>query len=69
VSAWAFRGDCDPSKLASNTREIEWPPRSERRLEIAEVDRGRWFLMNEADEYIREEQRDLLRRLSELARS
>jgi predicted NUDIX family NTP pyrophosphohydrolase len=62
-------GDCDASKLASNTCEIEWPPRSGRRLEIPEVDRGRWFLMNEADEYIREEQRDLLRRLSELARS
>lgn len=28
VNAWAFRGDCHPSKLASNTCEIEWPPRS-----------------------------------------
>jgi predicted NUDIX family NTP pyrophosphohydrolase len=67
VKAWAFRGDCDPSKLASNTCEIEWPPRSGRRLKIPEVDRGRWFLINVADEYIREEQRELLRRLSEPA--
>jgi len=51
----------------SNTCEIEWPPRSGHRLEIPEVDRGRWFSMNEAREYIREEQRELLRRLSEPA--
>jgi predicted NUDIX family NTP pyrophosphohydrolase len=63
VNAWAFEGDCDPAKLASNTCEIEWPPRSGHRLEIPEVDRGRWFSTNEASEYIREEQRELLRRL------
>ena len=64
VNAWAFRGDCDPAKLTSNTCEIEWPPRTGHHLEIPEVDRGRWFSMNEAGEYIREEQRELLRRLS-----
>jgi predicted NUDIX family NTP pyrophosphohydrolase len=63
VNAWAFEGDCDPAKLASNTCEIEWPPRSGRRLEIPEVDRGRWFSTNEASEYILEEQREFLRRL------
>jgi predicted NUDIX family NTP pyrophosphohydrolase len=64
VNAWAFEGDCDPAKLASNRCEIEWPPRSGRRLEIPEVDRGRWFSTNEANEYIREEQREFLQRLS-----
>jgi predicted NUDIX family NTP pyrophosphohydrolase len=64
VNAWAFEGDCDPAKLASNTCEIEWPPRSERRLEIPEVDSGRWFSTNEASEYMREEQREFLQRLS-----
>ena len=63
VNAWAFEGDCDPAKLTSNTCEIEWPPRSGRRLEILEVDRGRWFSTNEASEYIREEQREFLLRL------
>lgn len=67
VNAWAFEGDCDPTKLTSNTCEIEWPPRSGRRLEIPEIDRGRWFSVSEAHEYIREEQRELLRRLSEVA--
>lgn len=64
VNAWAFEGDCDPAKLTSNTCEIEWPPRSGRRLEIPEVDRGRWFPISEAEEYLREEQRKLLLSLS-----
>jgi predicted NUDIX family NTP pyrophosphohydrolase len=66
VNAWAFEGDCDPAELTSNTCEIEWPPRSGRRLEIPEVDRGRWFSISEANEYIRDEQGELLRRLSEI---
>jgi predicted NUDIX family NTP pyrophosphohydrolase len=63
VSAWAFRGDCDPTELKSNTCEIEWPPRSGRRLEIPEIDRGRWFSIPEARRYIREEQQPLLDKL------
>lgn len=66
VAAWAFEGDCDPDKLRSNTCEIEWPPRSGRRLEIPEVDRGRWFSVEEARSYIREEQRPFLDHLGVL---
>lgn len=66
VTAWAFEGDCDPAKLMSNTCEIEWPPRSGRRLEIPEVDRGRWFSIEEACNYIRQEQRPLLDKLGAL---
>jgi predicted NUDIX family NTP pyrophosphohydrolase len=66
VTAWALEGDCDPSLLKSNTCEIEWPPRSGHRIEIPEVDRGRWFSIGEANEYIREEQREFLQRLSEI---
>ena len=66
VMAWAFQGDCDPAQLTSNTCEIEWPPRSGRRLEIPEVDRGRWFSIEEARKYIREEQRPLLDKLCAL---
>src|SRR5271156_1205352 len=43
VTAWAFEGDCDPSKLISNYCEVEWPPNSGRLIEIPEVDRGSWF--------------------------
>jgi predicted NUDIX family NTP pyrophosphohydrolase len=66
VTAWAFEGDCDPSKLTSNTCEIEWPPRSKRRMEIPEIDRGQWFRIEDAYQYIREEQQKLLENLSAL---
>jgi predicted NUDIX family NTP pyrophosphohydrolase len=66
VIAWAFEGDCNPGELTSNTCEIEWPLRSGRRLEIPEVDRGRWFSCEGARNYIREEQRPLLDNLYSL---
>src|SRR6187402_2657939 len=56
VSAWAVEGDCDPSLLRSNTCEIEWPPRSGKRIEIPEVDRGSWFSLQRARTYMRTEQ-------------
>jgi len=66
VSAWAFEGDCDPSKLISNRCEIEWPPRSGRKIEIPEVDRGGWFSIAEAKERILKSQAPFLDRLSRL---
>lgn len=60
VTAWAVEGDCDPSALKSNWCEIEWPPRSGRRIEIPEVDRGGWFSLAEAGERILASQRPLL---------
>lgn len=66
VRAWAFEGDCDPAQLTSNTCEIEWPPRSGRRLEIPEVDRGLWFSIEEARNHVRGEQRPLLDKLCAL---
>jgi len=66
VTAWAFRGDCDPAKLTSNTCEIEWPPRSGRKIEIPEIDRGQWFSLSRARNYIRAEQEPLLDELCSL---
>lgn len=65
VLAWAFEGDCDPSELVSNTCQIEWPPRSCKRMAIPEVDRGEWFTLAQAATSIREEQRPLLLRLQQ----
>ncbi|MGA8037686.1 MAG: NUDIX domain-containing protein [Candidatus Acidiferrales bacterium] len=56
VYAWAVEGNCDASALVSNTCEIEWPPRSGRKIEIPEVDRGGWFSMADAREKIMIEQ-------------
>ena len=44
VHAWAFAGDFEPDfKLASNTFEIEWPPRSGRMQQFPEVDDAKFF--------------------------
>ena len=48
VHAWGARGDFDPETLASNTFEMEWPPRSGRRQEFPEVDRAAWVDAGEA---------------------
>jgi predicted NUDIX family NTP pyrophosphohydrolase len=66
VAAWAFEGDCDPEKLVSNSCTIEWPPRSGRRLEFPEVDRGQWFSISEARSRILKGQAPLLEKLSAL---
>lgn len=66
VSAWAVEGDCDPAKLVSNFCDVEWPPRSRRRIHIPEVDRGGWFSIPQAMERILESQREFLDRLGEI---
>jgi predicted NUDIX family NTP pyrophosphohydrolase len=48
VTAWACQGDFDPAKLVSNFCEIEWPPRSGKRLRVPEADRAEWFIFEEA---------------------
>jgi predicted NUDIX family NTP pyrophosphohydrolase len=64
VSAWAFEGDCDPSKMISNHCEVEWPPRSGQLIEIPEADRGAWFSIDEARARIKSTQIPLLDRLT-----
>ena len=48
ISAWACRGDCDPSLLQSNLFEMEWPPKSGKRKSFPEIDRAQWFPADEA---------------------
>ena len=60
VTAWAFEGDCEPAELVSNTCEIEWPPRSGKKMVIPEIDRGDWFSLARAKKLIRNEQIPLL---------
>jgi predicted NUDIX family NTP pyrophosphohydrolase len=63
LRAWAAAGDLDPAALASNTFELEWPPRSGRRREFPEVDRAGWFDPATAREKLLDAQRELLDRL------
>ena len=43
VAAWAGSGDIDTGRIHSSTFELEWPPRSGRRVAFPEVDRAKWF--------------------------
>ena len=48
VAAFALEGEFDPAALVSNVIEIDWPPRSGKRLSIPEVDRAGWFGLDAA---------------------
>jgi predicted NUDIX family NTP pyrophosphohydrolase len=66
VRAWALEGDLDVARITSNTLELEWPPRSGRRIEIPEVDRAEWFSLAVARAKINPAQAALLDRLAAL---
>lgn len=68
VHAWAAEGDCDPACLHSNTCEIEWPPRSGRRLEVPELDGFGWFSAAEAREKMNPAQTAMLDELEKYLR-
>ena len=48
VTVFARADDFDAENISSNTTEIEWPPRSGRRIDIPEVDRAQWCTVEEA---------------------
>ncbi len=52
ITVWAFEGDCDASKIKSNTFTMEWPPHSGKQQEFPEVDRAGWFKISVAKEKI-----------------
>jgi predicted NUDIX family NTP pyrophosphohydrolase len=63
LHVWAVEGDCDPAALRSNLFEMEWPPRSGRSGQFAEVDRGGWFDRAQALRKIAAGQRPVLEKL------
>jgi predicted NUDIX family NTP pyrophosphohydrolase len=64
VHAWAFEADLDLAGFASNSFEIEWPPKSGRRRSFPEIDRVAYFALPAALIKILEYQRPLLRELA-----
>jgi len=66
VHAWAFAGDLEEDfDLASNTFEMEWPPRSGKMQQFPEVDRAGFFPVEEARRKINGAQIVFLDRLIE----
>lgn len=67
VHAWAAAGDAPKDfEPRSNLVEIEWPPRSGRRLKFPEVDRAAFFSVEEARRKINPAQVPLIDRLLRL---
>ena len=65
VLAWAIEKNIDAATISSNNFEMEWPPRSGKLQNFPEVDRGEWFLINEAKKKINAAQVSLLNELEE----
>lgn len=66
VHAWAYHAAADTAEegpLSSNTFKLEWPPRSGRTVEFPEVDRTRFFLVEEALKRINPAQTVFIHRL------
>lgn len=63
VVAFTAGQDLDVATIVSNTVEIDWPPRSGRRLTIPEIDEARWFAIEEARRVMLRSQLPLLDRL------
>jgi predicted NUDIX family NTP pyrophosphohydrolase len=66
LTAFAVEAAFDPAKFASNSFELEWPPRSGRRQSFPEVDQVAWFRLAEARRKILSSQMPLLDRLVDL---
>ena len=65
VHAFALEADFDLSQFASNSFEIEWPPRSGRRRAFPEIDRIGYFAAEEAMQKILAYQQPFIRELME----
>jgi len=65
VHAFAFEGDFDLDGFSSNLFEMEWPPRSGKKVEFPEIDRLGWFGPKLAMQKIIAYQRPFLTELAE----
>lgn len=65
IRAFARAGDLDVTTIASNTFELEWPPRSGRRQQFPEVDRAAWWSLEAARTKLNPAQAAFVDRLAE----
>jgi predicted NUDIX family NTP pyrophosphohydrolase len=65
VHAWAFEADFDLASFASNSFEMEWPPKSARRKSFPEIDRVAYFTVAIAKTKILSYQLPLLEELEQ----
>ena len=63
VYVFVAESDFDVTTVKSNLFELEWPPKSGQRAAFPEVDRARWFSVEEARQKILKGQEPFLDRL------
>jgi predicted NUDIX family NTP pyrophosphohydrolase len=64
VYAWGYEvKDDSPLEIICNTFEMEWPPRSGKKQNFPEVDKGEFFTVEEAKKKINPAQIDFIDRL------
>lgn len=63
VHVFALEYDLDTSGLASNTFPLEWPPKSGKIQEFAEIDKFEWFDLEMARDKLNEAQSRVLEEL------
>jgi predicted NUDIX family NTP pyrophosphohydrolase len=68
VEAFVLEGDLDAANVRSNECEIEWPPRSGRRMLYPEVVEARWMTLAEAREMMLPSQLPLIDALEQKLR-
>ncbi|MEO8399897.1 MAG: NUDIX domain-containing protein [Ignavibacteriaceae bacterium] len=67
VHAWAYEIDNDnPVQIFCNTFELEWPPKSGKKINIPEVDKGEFFHSEIAKQKINSAQVELIDRLEKI---
>lgn len=66
VTAWAFKGDCDPAALTSNTFSMEWPPHSGKSCEFPEIDRAEFFTIKAAKQKMHAAEFEFVSRLERM---
>jgi predicted NUDIX family NTP pyrophosphohydrolase len=66
VYAWAVEGDIDHNAIKSNLFEIEWPPKSGKKVNFPEIDRAGWFTTEAARQKIIQAQSGLIEELEGL---
>lgn len=63
ISAWAVETDFDQCFIRSNEFELEWPPRSGKKIMVPEVDKAEWFTAEEAKTKVNPAQTALIEEL------
>lgn len=69
VHVWAVEADLDPAEIICNTFMMEWPPGSGKEIELPEVDKTEWFLLQNAYQKIHKGQIPVLEQFENLLES